>query len=282
MGVSLNWDGRHILANLEWKTLRGEPGLGFHRLTAQVEASVVPNEHIKDTVIITNFRGDLRVCGKNLGCLRSRDAETILSTSAYTYQKTITLVVELDTSRIEAIEKIRTEEVLDFEITLHGIAFAKCDVKHIQPVQVSLLHRTNQSEWLEILNQLNYQQTILLEIPVPRDNTDPSLSEAVRYFRCAQEHLLHRNFESAVAECRKVIESLSAVTNDKLSKPKNNAKESWSKDERFWNIQDAVKTLFHPAHHGDTTSSSIKWEVEDAKAAIAMTAVFLVLAGKKQ
>jgi hypothetical protein len=222
-----------------------------------------------------------------LGYLRRQGTEFPLTTYQHTSTRNITLEIELDARRIEAIERVRIGGDLFFRVNLCGVAHGGRE-KSSQPVHATLQYRANQSTWAEVLEQMDYRQTMLLEIPVPRDDTGPQLPEAAKHLQTAQTHMLRGHFRDAVGACRDVMESLSAALNDEgdqlpeVIKSWFEGTRSMGKEERLRIVRRAIKILTHPARHADEVSTSIEWGPTDARAAIIMAAALLHLTGEKR
>lgn len=216
--MSVSWDlSSTTFAELDWKLLQGQPGLGFYRLMVHVDV-ITHGKQAGEEVTVTNIGGDLHVRGKAnqeyfLGCLRRQGLELPLTTYPHIQKSNLTLEIELDGNRIEAIERGRLGEDLLFRMNLCGVARGSHE-KSTQSVFATLHYRANQSTWTGILEQMGYRRTILLEIPVPRDEISPRLSEAATHLQTAQIHMLRGHFRDAVGACRDVMESLSAALND--------------------------------------------------------------------
>jgi len=274
-------------AELEFKALLGRPGLGFYRLIAQVDVTTHGKKQGEE-VTVTNIDGELCVSGKHkqehyLGHLRRPGIESPITTFQHTHKGNTDLEVELDARRVEAIERVRLGEDLSFKLNLHGVASVASE-RNPQPVTVTLQYRANQSTWTEILEQMGYRKTMLLEIPVLGDGVSPTFPEAAEHLHTAQTHLLQGRFRDAVGACRDVMESLSIALNEDAG-PLPETIKAWfentrgmNKEERLHIVRRALKLLTHPARHADEVSTSMEWGPEDARSVIIMTATLLCLA----
>lgn len=279
------------LARLDWQTLQGSLGLGFHRLMARIDITTSGRPQDK-AVVVTNIKGDLYVRGKAnqeyfLGHMRRQGPETPLETHPNMSKADIMLETELDARHLEAIERIRVGEDLFFRMDLVGVAQSVSD-KSSQAVQASLEYRANQSDWIEVLEQMGYRKTLLLEIPIPQGEVAPQLTKAAEHLQIAQTHLLGGHFRDAVGACRDVLEALSVALNDERGQSPQEIK-SWfegtrdmNKAERLRIVRRALKLLTHPARHADEIAASIEWGPTDARAIVIMAAALLQIttAGK--
>ncbi len=278
-------------AELDVKSMNGSPGLGFYRLLVQVNITTrarPPGEEI----VVTNIGGELLVQGKGetesfLGHMIQPGNQAPIRIMQYTNTLPAHLEIELDARRIEAIERIRLGEHLSFRLNVYGMAY---DHKERAPQKVSamLQYRANQGTWTEILEQMGYRKTILLEIPVPGEDISPKLTKAAGHLQIAQKHMLQGHFRDAVGACRDVLESLSVELKDEKGQTPE-VIQSWfegtremSKDERLRLIRKAFKIFTHPARHADEVSTSMEWGPTDARTAIMMAGALLQLAVEKK
>lgn len=294
MGVlvmSDNWSLNSTnFADLDWRTIQGQPGLGFHRFMAYVAITLHPRSSGEE-VSVMNIHGELSVSGHGgpehfLAYLRRQDIATPLTTYPHIQKRPLTLEVELDGGRMEALERIRLGGDLSFRMNLSGVACGREGGP--QPVQATLHYRANQSTWMETLAQMGYRRTMLMEVSVLSDAASPQWPEAAKHLQAAQTHMLRGHFRDAVGACRDVMEALSAALNDEGGQVPEAIK-SWfegtrsmGKEERLRIVRRAFKLMTHPARHADEVSTSIEWGPEDAKAALIITAALVNLAGEKR
>jgi hypothetical protein len=66
----------------------------------------------------------------------------------------------------------------------------------------------NQGVWIEVLGQMGYQQTLLIEVPAPDPHAQPELAEAVALLGQAQANLQRGHDRDAVGALRDVLEQL--------------------------------------------------------------------------
>ena len=288
--MSDSWTiGPYIFAEFELKSIHGSPGLGFYRLIIRAGCTMHSKQSGQE-VTVTNIGGAMEVGGKDtsarfLGYLRREAPESPLMTYEHTNKGYLQFEIELDARRIEAIEHIRLGGDLNFTLTIYGIAHSVSDERP-HTVTASLHYRANQSTWIEVLDQMGYRKTMLLEIPLLEDKVSPLFPEAAEHLKTAQTHLLKGHYRDAVGSCRDVMESLSTALNDDNFQPSETIK-AWFKDmrnmgkeERLRLIRRTLRVLTHPARHADEVSASIEWNPEDARAVIIMAATLLQMAAE--
>jgi hypothetical protein len=236
---------------------------------------------------VTNIGGELWVHGKNnkehyLGCLRRQGADLPIETYQNAYQTGITLEASLTPDQLAALEDVRLGGDLFFKLNILGLGNTDRD-KRPQSLQTTLDYRSNQSAWIELLEQIGYKRTMLLEIPIAGDEVSPLFAEAREHLQIAQTHLLSGHYRDAVGACRDVMEALSSALSDEADQTPEEIKtwfegtRSMGKEKRIRLIRRALKVLTHPARHVDEVTTTIEWKPVDARATIVMTAALLQL-----
>jgi len=288
--MSISWTiNSYVFADLDFKSMRGSPGLGFYRLVAEISIALHSRPEGQE-VIVTNIEGDLAVIGKDnvdhyVGRMRRQGHDSPLITFPHTYSTNLQLEVEIDDRRIEAIEKIRAGGDLNFKLNLYGLANSATE-KRPQNLNSWMNFRVNQGTSIEMLEQMGYRRTLLLEVTL--SDGEPIRPEAMKHLQNAQTHLLRGHYRDAVGACRDVLEALSKELGDEkdtLPETINNwfeGSKKMGKDERIRLVRRALKVLTHPARHADEVSSKIEWEPEDAKAILIFSAAMVQMAGSRE
>jgi hypothetical protein len=288
--MSASWTiGSYIFAELDIMGINGNPGLGFYRLIADIDITM-HNKQPSEEVGVTDIGADLFIIEKDnnrrlVGRMRRQGPDYPFISYPNTQKMRFQLEIELDNNRIEAIERIRQGGKLNFEMNMYAIASLGQE-RRSQSVQSSLRYPVNQGTWIEMLDQMGYRKTLLLEIPLTDDiGLHP---EALAFLNTAQTHLLRGHYRDAVGACRNVLEALSKELGDEKDILPDTIK-SWfegsnkmSKDERTRLVRRALKILTHPAHHADEVASKMEWELEDAKAILIFSAAMVQMAGNKE
>ncbi len=288
--MSQNWMfGSTYFADVDLKRLWGSLGLGFYRLMAEIGITM-HNRNPEEKVTVTNIGGELWVHGKDnkehyLGYLRRQGVDLPLETYPHINTTSISLEAELSPQRISAIEEVRLGEDLSFRLDIFGIANGDRE-KDSQPVRATLQYRANQSTWIEILEQMGYKRTMLLEVPIAEDEVSPLFAEARNHLQMAQTHLLRGHYRDAVGACRDVMEALSIALNDERDQLPETIK-SWfedsrsmGKEERIRLMRRAFKVLTNAARHADEIATSIEWGPVDARVSIIIAAALLQMAAE--
>src|SRR5262249_32948742 len=117
-----------------------------------------------------------------------------------------TLELELDNRRLEAVEAVRRGGSVNLLLTLHaGIGQAG----DFRVVSDSLSRRMIQGEWVDLMAQLGYRRTLLLEIPIPDSATSPGMAKVVTRLEEAHSAFLDGRWRDTVGASRDVMEALS-------------------------------------------------------------------------
>ncbi|GEM_PF-3739136 len=188
-------------------------------------------------------------------------------------------------SNVDAIETVRSENGLQFDIKLFGDIFDLSPDKKSSPdihhTYGDLSHRMHQAEWIEILNAWKYAPTMNLELVLKFDN--PYLTQAGSFIFQAQKFFLERQWPQAISECRKAIDTTIEFLNAEKVNFKNlfETKHSNTMRNRLLLSLFAVKQVCDPASHGDSNSTKIIWSQEDALYVIRMTASILMRVAKE-
>lgn len=277
------------VANL--REVLGEAGLGFFRLLTRVELTLHPQP--SETVRLTEVVGNLKVRSGNsqkfhtLGRSISTGgplAQEVLSRqiqqAANPQQVSLNLATDLDRRMIEAIEELRLGGDLYFLLDLWGRATVYTDPHYSEIIGYEqLTQRVNQGTWVEVLGQMGYQHTMLLEIPVPGPNAPQALSNAVGALTQAQHALIQGRYRDAVGACRDALEAFRLVMGDPPNDPAlyqlfQNSN-SWDKATRLQLVRRALLTLMHPARHADQVAVQHDWDRDDAVAVITMVSALM-------
>jgi len=186
--------------------------------------------------------------------------------------------VDLDSRRIEAIERLRNGNALYIIASVWGTAFSKENGVH--EVSQDLHHNINQGTWVEILAQLGYARYMLLEIPIQDMNTHPELAEAAEHLSSAQKAMMNGNFKETLSTCRQALEEIHNAMGDKPLKAKGwkellDNTQVLPKEDRVRLIRRALWILTSAAHHSDDTTAKFEWTREDAKSTIIILATML-------
>lgn len=257
--------------------LAGEPGVGFFRLTMHIDLVVEPAGTEQERAALTEFEAVARIDGQLVG----RFTPTVmgyLPISSYPsriHRQTLTLSCDLDRPRIAAIDAVRGGGNLVFGFSIQA-RFSDGSSTSVEEG-----HTVNQGVWIDILKEMGYQHTLLVEVPLPNPATQPELAKAVADLDQAQTHMLNGHDRDAVGSLRDALEQVSLAfgDNDQIPPDVENLlfanSRSMTKAERLRVLRRALKLVTHPARHRDQVTVGIDWSRIDAAQMITMTAAFI-------
>lgn len=266
---------RQTVATCRVSDLQGSPGLGFHRLSLQISMSLERAEENQEPVKIIVCGAEVRANGgKIIGDFTPRMSEGRLYQRPVSIQTAVSLQCDLERARVEAIEELRDGGNLDLAILLDVMVGD-------EQQEPAVNHEVNQGVWVNVLAQMKYQKTLLLEIPIPDEHEQPELASAVGLLALAQKHLIDGRNRDAVGACRDVLDDIERALHDSgstdpvLHQKLFEGSRSMDKAARLRVLRQALTLVTHPARHRDDVSVSINWERLDARCLIQMTAAFL-------
>jgi hypothetical protein len=261
--------------------LNGGRGLGFFRLGVVIDIRTEPSgtsSGATDSHRLTELVGEVRISGSLVGRFTPIQLGylPVESYPARTNQRQIELVCDLDRARVEAIEVARGGGNLALDVWLSW----RFDDGHVFSNQEGFI--VNQGVWIEVLSQMGYQQTFLVEVPLPDAAAQPELAEAVRLLGEAQGHMLRGHDREAVGELRDVLDEVTRALGDDDESIDSQLKQvlfdnsrNMTKAERLRVVRRALKLVTHPARHRDQVAVSMDWSRTDSAEMIAMVAAFV-------
>ena len=278
------------IAEADFQKLMGAPAIGFYRLLISLKIiNHFNEEHDSNKGIIKGISGEL--------CLRKPDNVELLicrlhsvkGSSQLTFHRSdpsfqIQLEGDLDSVRISAIENLRLGQDLHLSLNLFTtLVGSKKDDE--EQSKTNIMFTATQSDWINVLNRMNYRKVILVELPDPENFSNLGLNNAVIHFENAKDYLTQGNNIEVVAECRKVLELVESVISSSARSPEGVKSQfkndpSLSKEQRLENVFRALKFVTHLAHHANEDSTIIEWHLVDAQSILSMTSTMLMIADK--
>jgi len=261
--------------------VNGGRGLGFFRLGVVVDIRTEPSgtsPGAPEPPRLTELVGEIRISGCSVGRFTPIQPGylPVESYPARTNQRQIELTCDLDRARIQAIEAARGGGNLQLDVWLSW----RFDDGQVSSNQEGFI--VNQGVWIEVLSQMGYQQTLLIEVPLPDPAGQPELAEAVRLLGEAQGHMLRGHDREAVGELRDVLDEVTRALGDdderidsQLKRVLFDNSRNMTKAERLRVVRRALKLVTHPARHRDQVAVSMDWSRTDSAEMIAMVAAFV-------
>ncbi len=273
-------------AELMVTRIGGQRGVGSHRLLINIKLTPQPRAQ-GDEVLLLEMGGSLAIentQGGPIGRLEQMDGPTPTKILGNAWAWTQVFMIGLDRRQLEKIKEIRQGKGLRFTIVLWGLAVYRNEV-HRLTAQES--YSVNQGTWVETLQELGYARTLLLEIPIPDEDTAPELTQAVNYMTSAQQAMNQGKSREAVGCCRDALEALSDALGDKDDQ--DTAAQELFKNTRALDkagrlrvLRRALKVFVHPARHGDEDSARIEYCRSDSVAIISMIAALITQRGAEK
>lgn len=192
-------------------------------------------------------------------------------------QAKIRLSIELSHVQLDALERERQGGTFSLAVAYRGLATDHQG--HLDHLSGRDQREVSQSEWCNVLGQLNYHRSVLVEVPLPDEDAHPALAGTTRELAAATAALRQGRVRDAVGACRLALESLAhAIGEDHgtyniVEVVRGNP--HLDKQARFAALRKALTIVSHPAHHGDPNASAIEWHYEDAVALVMCTTSIL-------
>jgi hypothetical protein len=160
------------------------------------------------------------------------------------------------------------------EVALGGFARSGAEIRTFRE---HIVIPIDQATWVRVLGEMDYRQTLLLEIPLVGSDASPLLARGGAALRAAEADLRTGDYEGVVAECRKVIDAIRGVlseSNEVEWKPADFPKDpkTATKKQRQHVIRQALWALCSPAVHVDPTTLTFTWTRSDALMVLASVA----------
>jgi hypothetical protein len=259
----------------------GERALGFFRLNLHIDFVIEPAgtpAGQQDPLRLTELAAEVRVGGRSLGHFvpLSPGYLPIQSYPGRANRQSITLSCDLDRARVEAIEEARSGGHLALDVSIQG-RFGDSS-----PLSGNEAYMVNQGVWVDVLAEMGYRRTLLIEVPVPDPHAQPELAKAVADLEQAQRHMALGHDRDAVGSLRDALEQVGLAFGDDDKVPADLERalfansRSMSKAERLRVLRRALKLVTHPARHRDQVTAAIDWSRIDSAQMITMTAAFII------
>jgi hypothetical protein len=252
----------------EVATVLGQRGVGFHRL--MIELKFVVDPHPQPSPRVTQLVAD--VMGPSNQLLgRAHPSPNHLPMGAYDFvhDHRVTMSLDLDRKRLEAIEDLRAGGDLQLNLTIYSTLEDGSGGLNQQQFQVATV--VNQGVWVRVLEHLGYGRTLLFEIEAPDGEKEPGMAAAVDQLQLAQKALVDGDYRAAIGACRDVLEEVSKAVGDDRVQMSGKPARDLDKAERLLLLRQALRNVTHPARHRDQVSANIDWTRRDAVSILGMT-----------
>ncbi|EQD46905.1 hypothetical protein B2A_08677, partial [mine drainage metagenome] len=174
------------------------------------------------------------------------------------------LWLDLSGEQIEALERRRAGQRLEFHVNLHLQIHYNST---IHSGQADARFYVNESDWAEILRQVRYVDQLIVAVELPIDASE-QIRTAVQHVRAAHQHLIAGRYTDAVAVCRRAMESLHPLTDDAKAAAIRTAfaeaRKKMSMAQRAELVRMAVHHFANPAHHEEPGKPAEVYSRQDA------------------
>lgn len=270
----------NTFADVDLQSITGKGGLGVYRLQANLRLRLTVHPGIKadQLPVLVEVAASLEVQRDGgegrayVGMLTSISAPDSIPGSPYAGERQITLGVDLDNRRLDAIDRLRAGGALLFYAHVRGRVRRLSEagpVERISSAETSL--RVNAGTWVEVLAHLGYRETLLMEMVIPEP--DDVLAKPIERLKKARTAYDRGDWREAVAGCRNVLETLETALGDK--DVSDGVPKSRSKHERYRRLRRELLPLCHSAKHDDQVTEQFVWDREDALALLTSVSAIL-------
>ncbi|MEW2548352.1 hypothetical protein AB0910_21725 [Streptomyces sp. NPDC047002] len=192
-------------ARLSVTRVDGASGVGVRQLRFHIEAICCDEEAARRALW---FGGTLSAdsLGTSSGYIgRLFVEQSPISLFSVGSTQTFTLVVDLNQQQLEVIEEHRTAG-LHFRFYMDGTTMLEGELERIGVG--SFEHEVSQSDWIKVLEQMQYRRTLLLELETPDIARTPELAQALTFYRAAEKHYLQREWRNTTESLRQCCNAL--------------------------------------------------------------------------
>jgi hypothetical protein len=283
--MSFTFNSGRIVANGRVQGVGGRRVLGGFELSINIELSTSQNQKPTDAVLMTDWMAAVN-CGRQgagLKLLGRAWPQMPASVQTYDFANTsyVTLVLELTSEKLASLEEERAGG--DLALQLQVFATGRGLVQMLsagtgaggfyeyreQPVPVSdmLNHTVRLTEWIQVLEQMEYQRVMVFTLGIPFRPETEHFGAAHAMLTRARDQLSQGNFDVVVSLARKILDSLVASSGERdlirdatgKFRDGRDSRESMTKQERALLVQDAIRHYTHLAHHVDEESGTPEW-----------------------
>jgi hypothetical protein len=277
MSISIN---SHIVAEANIQNVYLCPALGAYELRFHLRISVKDASKNLKQFSISGARISAKGNSGKAKYIGYAFPEKPLNIRQKTYdqEKHYELFLNLTQNQICNLETLRDGSDLSFDVVLIGEGYAQQEVHQIQD---ELRNQIPRSNWLEMLAEGGARNVILLEIPIPFEDSQPEWEKITTTLEKAETYYRNGDYIACVSNCRTVIQELGFHRFkdkewhvDQFNNIKNN-RPNMTKDERETALWALLRHYTHQAHHGESEGGVVNYGRSDAQMALSLTAAFV-------
>lgn len=277
--MTLNY-GNRVIGEIRPDGLHGHAGLGMSQLRFSLSWNIHPRQDHLFRIFSTSIWVSARPEGESqwhmLGHAMPETAWSDECREGAPFDRLLLYRLTLPDPQLLAVEHARKGRAMWFQLEARGHVHGPDGILSLDST-VTL--QVNASDWARVLKEANAVEVLLVGVHLPVAGSDGEAQAPIGLVRKANEHLLQGNYDDAVAQCRRAIESLWKAT-----KLKNHAKdartrfakmperEAMTKLDRELALGEALLNFTHPAHHVNADAEPEVFSRLDAALAVAATA----------
>ncbi|MDP1610663.1 MAG: hypothetical protein Q8M11_06370 [Sulfuritalea sp.] len=285
--MSLTYCSR-IVADTRVLGVHGAPGIGVYRLRFSIEFSIPNWSDVSEKVTVSNLWADVfaGIVSGELKFLGQAGPESplFLEPNKYAQKSSLLFQLDLSESQIFALETLRNGGGLRFKFILMGYADGNLDriaVRDELQCDVTL------SDWARVLKEIGYCDVLIIGLELPGNHIGNALVPARDLVTKAHADLIAGRYDDVVARCRKALDSVQTVLNEKdttnlaVERFNKGPRRLMTKLERELLVVEAVRHYSHLAHHVDEDGDPEWYSRSDATFLLAMAVAVLGNAGTR-
>lgn len=248
--------GALVAADPRITGVTGIRGLGFHRLHFSLALEL--RTHSDRVLELSNLTGEVSAGTSRSGpfsALGRMTPETawFVETGSFSRAEHLGLLIDLSSEQLEALERLRGGASLVFNFDLRVQVSTK---GRKYPGFDKIWFEANLSDWSTVLRELGYLDLLLLAVELPIGAPE-QFHQTIKLLRGGHEDLLAGRYDSAVASCRRAMESVGGMAPHESAQGQiwgvitqgKERRAAMTKSERAELVRMAVRHFSHPAHH---------------------------------
>ena len=263
--------------------LSGTAGLGTHRLEIALEWSPSDWNALGDARIF--FGGEAEVSFTNgmrypIGQLQATYAVAFADGQQKSYPARADLSTHLLPAQLEVLEQKRAGGPLTLFLKLRGVLIPgpESTLPSVEGFSDDLEFRLKEADWLTVLENWNYAQGFLLQVPIFAEGASARTAKANEDLEKAISEMAEGRYREAIAKCRDALETAYGP-DDKGLYPDLEYKvkgiQEATKEERFWLARRGAWAVANASKHSDEATRDIDWNRRDARALVLMLSALL-------
>lgn len=195
------------VAEIRIQNVALRPLLGAYELVFGLDVTIQPEREHPRKASIGRARVSVKTPrGKpaHLGLARP-ETDFYIETGEHGSHMTPDMVLPVSPAQIAAIEDLRGNNDLEFDLLATGTATTQYGP---QQVQDTWKYHVPRSDWLKTLKNAGARDVLLLEVPLPLPNRSRKWASVTKSLQSAEEHFRNGDYQACVGSCRTAIQEL--------------------------------------------------------------------------